>query len=73
MAWTDGSWLSTSSMRVEPDSLTSWLVTTVTGAADVRFGCGMRVPVMMMSLAVWTGAPCALRVGVGFASTGPVG
>ena len=41
--------------------------------AEVRFGCGMRVPVMMMSLAVWTGAPRALRVGVGFASTGPVG
>ena len=46
---TDGSWLRTSSMRVEPESLTSWSETTVTGAADSRFGCGMREPVTMMS------------------------
>ena len=36
-------------MRVVPESLMSWLETTVTGAADSRFGCGMRVPVTMMS------------------------
>ena len=60
-------------MRVVPLSLMSWLLMTVTGAANSRFGCGMRVPVTMMSLGCWTASPCAEMVGVGLASTGPVG
>ena len=67
-----GSELIRSSVRVVPWSLMSWLVSTVTGLADVRFGCGMRVPVMTMSLRGLTGAPCALVDGVVVPSTGAV-
>src|SRR3954454_20706614 len=52
-----GSELMRSSVRLVPWSLTSWLVSTVTGLAEVRFGCGMRVPVMTMSFADLTGSP----------------
>src|SRR5437773_2670883 len=54
-----GSELIKSSVRVVPWSLISWLDSTVTGLADVRFGCGMRVPVMTMSCEDFTVAPCA--------------
>ena len=53
--------------------LESWLETTVTGAADVRFGCGMREPVTTMSWASRTGLALGGVAGVGWASTGPVG
>src|SRR5205807_7464798 len=67
-----GSELIKSSVRVVPSSLISWLDSTVTGLADVKFGCGMRVPVMTMSCADLTGAPCALVDGTGVASCGAV-
>ena len=70
---TCGSELSRSSIRVVPDSLISWLVTVVIGAIEVRLGCGMREPVMTMSLSALTGAPVAATEGTGCASTGPVG
>src|SRR5262252_9442719 len=44
-----GSELIKSSVRVVPWSLMSWLDSTVTGLAEVRFGCGIREPVMTMS------------------------
>src|SRR5205814_4250991 len=55
-----GSELMRSSVRVVPCSLISWLDSTVTGLAEVKFGCGMRVPVMTMSCVDLTVAPCAL-------------
>src|SRR6187200_3302417 len=70
---TDGSWFKTSSIFDDPESFTSWSETTVTGAADSRFGCGMREPVTMMSCPPWTFSPSDETDGVGAASTGPVG
>src|SRR6185369_17962357 len=46
------------SVRVVPDNLMSWLDSTVIGLAEVRFGCGIREPVMTMSPAA-AGAACA--------------
>src|SRR6185295_8477542 len=67
-----GSELIRSSVRVVPWSLMSWLLSTVTGLAEVRFGCGMREPVMTMSPPLDTGAPWALVDGGVVASTGAV-
>ena len=67
-----GSELIRSSVRVVPWSLMSWLDSTVTGLAEVRFGCGMREPVMTMSPPLDTGAPWALVDGGVVASTGAV-
>src|SRR5215208_5338857 len=50
----------------------SWLDSTVTGLAEVRFGCGMRVPVMTMSPALRTVSPVAEVDGVVVPSTGAV-
>ncbi len=62
-----------SSVRVVPESLTSWLVMTVTGLADSRFGCGIREPVTMISWALPTGSPAAEVLGVSDRpSTGPM-
>src|SRR3569833_3568425 len=41
-----GSELTRSSARVAPERRTSWLLRTVTGLTEVRFGCGLREPVM---------------------------
>src|SRR5690348_17647646 len=49
-----------SSVRLVPESFTSWLLTVVTGLAVVRFGCGMREPVTMISCVLVVGAPRAL-------------
>src|SRR3954469_22804089 len=54
-----GSELMRSSVRVVPCNFTSWLDSTVTGLAEVRFGCGMRVPVMTMSCEPLTFSPVA--------------
>src|SRR3954451_9303066 len=68
-----GSELIRSSVRVVPWSFTSWLDSTVTGLAEVRFGCGMRVPVMTMSCEDLTVEPCALVEGTAvWPSTGVV-
>jgi hypothetical protein len=41
----------------------SWLDSTVTGLAEVRFGCGMREPVMTISLEPVAGAAGAAVAG----------
>src|SRR3954462_10765284 len=60
-----GSALTISSARVAPERRTSWLLTTGGGLTGVRFGCGMREPVMTM--APWS-SPLAAGLA---ASTGP--
>src|SRR6185295_6147020 len=59
-----------SSVRVVPWSLMSWLLRTVTGLADVRFGCGMRVPVMTMSCELGAAGAAAGSAAAGAVESG---
>ena len=69
-AKTCGSELTRSSVRVVPDSFTSWLLTVVTGLAVSRFGCGIREPVTTISCVLVVGAPDAFVLGTPAAACG---